>query len=418
MKKIIMRSGKSPFEVFDPSKVRKPNLIANNSGNILFANSVYKALSAHGVEIDVNRYKTSFLSAGEINERYDCFVIPLANSFRKSFIGQLNALTDLIEDLTIPCVVVGVGAQTDLNHKLLGGSPIDAEVKRFAGAVLDRSASIGVRGEFTKEYLGNLGFSDVDVIGCPSMFLNGGSLNVQKRVSSLSTNSKIALNLTPGMTDAVCNLFRRGWKNFPNAVYVSQDGNDYEYVYMGKPINGLRKGDALPALLNHPLYKKNQVKFFYDVSPWLEEMRSVEFSFGTRIHGNVFSLLAGTPALVVAHDSRTLELARYFEIPHIRSIDIDETTSVESLYETADFTNTCGNHLARFEVFRKFFKRNGLPFIYDSDSDVSAFEVRLNETDFHGGISCVTSVVRGELASRVSYIHEHYKRLISRVSTK
>src|SRR5690606_30287480 len=150
--------------------------------------------------------------------------IPLANSFRKSFIGQLDALTKLIEDLRIPCVVVGVGAQTDLDLRLLGGSPIDSHVKKFAGAVLDRSACIGVRGDFTKDYLNRLGFSDVDVIGCPSMFLNGASLSVEKRVPSLSRDSRIALNLTPGMSDGVCNLFRRGWKEFPNAIYVPQDG--------------------------------------------------------------------------------------------------------------------------------------------------------------------------------------------------
>lgn len=418
MKKIILRSGKTPFEVFGPSSVKKPNLIANNSGNILFAHSVYKALSVPGVEVDVNRYRTSFLSADEINERYDCFVIPLANSFRKSFVGQLDALSDLIERLKIPCVVVGVGAQTDLDFQLLKGSEIDSNVKRFARAVLDRSSSIGVRGEFTKQYLNKLGFSDVDVIGCPSMFLNGPRLCVEKRVPSLSKDSRIALNLTPKMSEEVCNLFRRGWRQFPNAIYVPQDGRDYEYLYMGKPVEGLRKGDALPGRLNHPLYKSGQIRFFYDVSPWLEEMRSVKFSFGTRIHGNVFALLAGTPALVVAHDSRTLELAQYFEIPHIRSVEVNEKTSVESLYDRADCTNTVKNHAQRFDAFRSFIKKNGLPFIYDNDDHVRAFESRLSDIEFYGAVRPLTSVNRTEISTRVSFIHDHYKKMISKAQAR
>ncbi|WP_410089573.1 polysaccharide pyruvyl transferase family protein, partial [Streptomyces sp. gb1(2016)] len=46
-------------------------------------------------------------------------------------------------------------------------------VREFVTEVLNRSASIGVRGEFTEQYLKNMGFRDVEVIGCPSMFMNG-----------------------------------------------------------------------------------------------------------------------------------------------------------------------------------------------------------------------------------------------------
>ena len=47
--------------------------------------------------------------------------------------------------------------------------------KKFVRAVLNTTASIGVRGEFTFNYLRSLGFSskEVDVIGCLSMFLYG-----------------------------------------------------------------------------------------------------------------------------------------------------------------------------------------------------------------------------------------------------
>ena len=43
------------------------------------------------------------------NAEYDMFLIPLANAFRTTFKKELKMLTDLVERLTIPCVVVGVG---------------------------------------------------------------------------------------------------------------------------------------------------------------------------------------------------------------------------------------------------------------------------------------------------------------------
>jgi polysaccharide pyruvyl transferase WcaK-like protein len=80
-----------------------------------------------------------------------------------------------------------------------------------------------------------------------------------------------------------------------------------------------------PITLDHPLIRSDRVRFFLDPTTWFEHLAQYDFSFGTRIHGNIAALLAGTPALLLAHDSRTLELAEYHEIPHrtITSIEDD-----------------------------------------------------------------------------------------------
>lgn len=51
--------------------------------------------------------------AGHSNERYDQYVIPLANAFRRSVIERLDQYSEIIEGLRIPVVVIGVGAQLD-----------------------------------------------------------------------------------------------------------------------------------------------------------------------------------------------------------------------------------------------------------------------------------------------------------------
>jgi hypothetical protein len=157
------------------------NLIGNNVGNLVFSQAVFRLLSTEGNDLETARLVNE--SAAQINAGYDHLVIPLANAFRKSFLDSLNAMSDLLEKLTIPVSVVGVGAQASLKGSVRSADQVAPAVQRFVRAALQRSPSIGVRGEFTQAYLRDLGFADdeIDVIGCPSMFMYGPDLNVQRR---------------------------------------------------------------------------------------------------------------------------------------------------------------------------------------------------------------------------------------------
>ena len=110
-----------------------------------------------------------------------------------------------------------------------------------------------------------------------------------------------------------------GAEHYPNLVYMAQNIQTLELMLhgtypMGKKGTMLRTG--VPVSLKHPLIRQNRVRFFLDPKTWFAHLANYDFSFGTRIHGNIAALLAGTPALLLAHDSRTLELADYHEIPY------------------------------------------------------------------------------------------------------
>jgi len=371
---------------------------------MLFAFSVYKSLSHPNNTITCNAYRIP-KNADEINEEFDAFVIPLANAFRPSFLRQLNALTDLIRKLRIPCIVVGVGAQHSLDGKAT--NPIvDDAVKKFAYAVLDKSHSIGVRGDHTREYLHRLGFSDVVAIGCPSIYFNDGQIHIRHK--PVTESSKIAVNLTKGMPDSVWNLFRRTWNNL-DCTYVAQDITDFEYIYWGKPITaGVKKGDAFPAKINHPLYANDRIRIYTHLKPWLESLSKFDFSFGTRIHGNIAALLAGTPSVVIAHDSRTLEMSQFYEIPFVRTDEINEHTSAISLYENADFSKLTNAISGKFDQYLKFLENNGLRHIYHDSNAVSEFNRKFFSLTPAGEIGPILSCSKKELASRISTLHVHY----------
>jgi hypothetical protein len=62
---------------------------------------------------------------------------------------------------------------------------------------------------------------------------------------------------------------------------------------------------------------------FFNYPDWVLFMRGMRFCLGTRIHGTVAALLAGVPALLICHDSRTTELARSMNIPHLPATELD-----------------------------------------------------------------------------------------------
>src|SRR4029079_3399401 len=163
---------------------------ANNSGNLLFLETAWKILSAKGTEITADRLSAHRLGADRINERFDAYVIPLANAFRRSYMDSLIRLTRVIERLTIPVTVLGVGVQFARSQEPRAVRPFDDAVKAFARAVLDRSPSIGVRGETTQTYLRELGFRDVEVIGCPSMFLNGERMEGNQSITTVDRGAR------------------------------------------------------------------------------------------------------------------------------------------------------------------------------------------------------------------------------------
>ena len=136
------------------------NMIGGNVGNLIYAYSIYRNLTTEDVEIIPDRYRINEKDASEINKKYDAYIIPLADAFRESFVESLKKYTKLIEKLTIPVIVIGVGVKAPMNKRIENGFPFDNVVKEFVKAVLKRSNMIGVRGQITADYLSYLGFTE------------------------------------------------------------------------------------------------------------------------------------------------------------------------------------------------------------------------------------------------------------------
>ncbi|MFE4798237.1 polysaccharide pyruvyl transferase family protein [Streptomyces sp. NPDC056708] len=388
VKRILLRSGKSPYDVVSVERALHEDVFATNSGNLIFSDAAHKILETPRSEVVSNGIATRVADADRINSEYDVFVIPLANAFRPSFERQLERLTQLISKLKIPVVVPGVGAQTGVNYSADRLKPMQPTVHAFVSAVLDHSASIGVRGEFTERYLRDMGFRDVDVIGCPSMFLNGSRIDIRQSGRALGPESRIAIN---GSHDAVRKhklgrIINHTHARYPHLRFIGQNLSEARQLHWRDLSHQNASLTDIPTHPDHPMYGQDKVRVYIDPVTWMDDLRGFDFSFGSRIHGNIAALLAGTPATVLCGDSRTLELCRYFDIPHRMLADAPFDLDPAGLCAEADFGPLMRGHQERFDRFMNFLDKNGLENTFTHGDSGAAFEARMSSLAFPPGI--------------------------------
>ncbi len=410
--RILVRGGKPPHVPVSPEASLARwgwGIFGANVGNTLFLESVYRAVNVPSAEVSVDslyveQTKSPAELAAEINEQFDVYVLPLANAFRANFERSLTKLTQVIEHLTIPVVVPGIGGQSGIGDAMGG---LDTATKAFVAAVLDRSASIGVRGERTAQYLRSLGFpeSTVDIIGCPSMFDNNGDVVVTKRVERLDEDSAIAINVSPA--DGAEAFVEWHTEKYKRLIYVPQEHAELAMLLWGDTTPAPSR--LLPTHSSHTLYREGRIRFFLDPTTWHEFMRTQDFAFGMRIHGTIAALAAGTPAMLLAHDSRTLELAEYHRIPY-RAIGADlPVVDAADAYGSVDFAELNAFRHEAKDRYIAFWRRNGVPTIHDPGQANPSYEDDLHQVDFPAGIGPIASIMsptERELLRKLNWLRQ------------
>lgn len=373
-KSIAIRSYLDPLA--DTNYAHAKARIGRNTGNLIFAASAQRALTTVENSPEPRSLTYWGRNVDRLNAEFDHLVIPLANAFRRSYLPQLKVLTSLVQRVKIPVTILGIGAQAQLDNTWVHDPERDEAVKTLLSAVLDRSPTIGVRGELTQQYLRGLGFDQVDVIGCPSMFMNGPDLRLREVTGVLNENSSLAVNFTPGVP------VPKKWithlaKTHRRAMFIAQDRADIEAMFGGR-VAGTSTPDY-PGSLTHPFLESGRMRVHLHAPTWIAAMRTFDFSFGHRIHGNVAALLAGTPAHVIVHDSRTRELAEYFEIPHSAATDVTKHTTPQSLYEASDWKPMIDGHPERLRRFTDFLALHDLPHCLDEPAGETVFDRAIAE---------------------------------------
>ena len=398
-----MRGNLHPYKRHDVCDVYFKNRMAENTGNLLFLNSMVNALSVDGAVIDMN-YSLPLKKTDLINAEYQKVVLPYANAFKESFAEKMKRGAEFVRKLKIPCIVPCIGIQ---DPGYWNNSAFAKTAKAFIGAVLNHSATIGVRGEVTADCLKRIGFdsSKIDVIGCPSMFMYGKDLpQIVKRPWDRVT--RLAFNITAGLPDLpiraqICDFMAREIKKYRHPTYIAQVRAE-----MGMLLFGDCRHYSGQKFLRLDIFGDyitgNHMKLFIDHLSWSDYFRNhIDVNFGPRIHGAVAGLLGGVPSLVLAHDLRTKELCDYHEIPYAEASSLTPKTTLADIYDTADYTNYLKNHPKRLNAFHAFLRKNEIESIFDHGNESG----NNGSVVAYGSIDPVFNLSRSELIERLQKCH-------------
>jgi len=91
------------------------------------------------------------------------------------------------------------------------------------------------------------------------------------------------------------------------------------------------------------------------------------------LHGVIASLLAGVPAVLIVHDTRTREMAQHIKIPYLEAADLVELLSsgsldIEGIYEGADLDAFNKNQPIYHAAFSAFFAKNAVEVVLSKEN--------------------------------------------------
>ncbi|GAA0589623.1 hypothetical protein GCM10009416_30240 [Craurococcus roseus] len=340
-----------------------------NTGNLFIGHGLF-----HGLDCARKAFHPGFgaIPAERLHEHFDLVVIPASN-----FVGNGVDLTDHADYFArskVPLFCFGLGSQ------VLPGQEVALKpgTERFLRLLSERGGSVGVRGAFTAEVLWNLGIRNVSITGCPSL-LNLRPSTVAKLAASKPSLDKIAVNFSNNVRRH--SIAATGMRASENALFQRVIHENAYYILQNETpemalLDAMARNDAAAASAVLPRiaelfdvsgsredvrrFLEGRIRVFFSVEDWVGCMGTMSASLGSRFHGNVAALLAGTPALFLVHDMRTLELCELLRVPHLvldRAVPAEET--VERLL-AADYRPFARQFERLMMEWRLFLHRNGL----------------------------------------------------------
>ncbi|RZN19942.1 MULTISPECIES: polysaccharide pyruvyl transferase family protein [unclassified Escherichia] len=350
-----------------------PLLIPENSGNMVHAEAPLRMFSRA-----VHYRDSSFILSGEtnfkdfVNKTCSHLIITLANSLslEKPSPDKYKRLLDSLKQYDVPIIVFGLGIQSsvrDINK---------AELCKEAIELLDflsfKAMYLGVRGEFTKKVIEKCtNIKNVFVTGCPSLFSDPIALRVLYEKYTKRDFNVASINVTNLSRVSEKQLFERAVLS--NSFFIEpvnkrthqyyidliKEKKDAELPYYFKSMVNNNESSLNKEQLD--LYIKTKYRLFRNTKTWYEFNREcVDYTFGTRFHVNMASVLSGVPALWLTHDARTLELTEFFNLP---SIDLDaiNSMSLSQIKSYISYDKFFKNINKLFNNFNEYLEVNGLP---------------------------------------------------------
>ncbi|MBB4198014.1 hypothetical protein CCR94_05055 [Rhodoblastus sphagnicola] len=363
--KIFLLGATPSFELADTLALRdRLALTGGNTGNQIIAHGLLKPLAVDA--LDWSHAK----GPAYVQQNFDHILIAAANFLHTGF--DFGGMARFIEQTTLPVAIVGLGAQSNTYNPKIDLHP---GTRRFVKVIAERCVKIGVRGAFTAEVLADMGVDNVQVVGCPSYYMNGSD-GVEIRTVAFDDATRVAVN---GSRDVVRHSFDQDKMLSAlhglmaealryDALFVAQTeaeeitiadhpGSPQAQAAADRLVDFYRPSNLDMDGLRDWALRRSRV--FWSVDNWLDAMRQVDFVVGTRFHGAIAALSVGTPAFVLCHDTRTMEMCEFLGLPHgdIRALD---KIDFAALHAGCDFAAFRARQRQLTWDYARFLDENGL----------------------------------------------------------
>lgn len=322
--------------------------INTNTGNKVWMQGLISEISCDNNTISFYDKKENW---EYINSNYDLIIFSTANLICKEYKSSIKRIAREFKNCKIPIYVISIGAQAEGYEDIKNVcSDVGDEIKELIDAIYMTKGEFALRGWFTKEIFDKIAFNTAVVTGCPSLYQNGRDLFIHNCDVNMN-DINLALNgdwkyIYMYMTEKL------------SSYYVDQD-IWYKEIFCSSFWQRDEKQVIKDIVRRYGIKQTNlflndRIKQFYDVAEWKAffDDKKIDFSFGSRIHGNIMSILSGVPALVIAKDTRTKEMAEFFEIPFISIEEINKPLSY--LLNKADYSMFNKNFKIKYDNYREF----------------------------------------------------------------
>ena len=329
-----------------------------NWGNRLWFQGIYSAINNGENTYD---FLGDVIDPEQINAEYDFIILSLANIFNPEYAYGLRRYAELFSKIRIPVYVIACGVQADNYADLPDiASAIKDDAQKFIQSVYRTGGEFALRGHFTKKFFDLLGFHSAVVTGCPSLFQLGPDFRVPEEKVSES-------QLFPVFNGSLKPLSQL-LQTYSKSTFIDQC-NFFDLLYNPDSLHGIGYRRELRFINNYGytaarLLAEGRLIMIADMNDWFQYLRNNGFNYalGSRIHGTIMALLSGIPATILTIDSRTKEMAEFFEIPSHESICNHTYTHDEflSLYEQMDYRSFNRNFRSKYDAFEEFLSSHGI----------------------------------------------------------
>lgn len=331
--------------------------LGHNTGNMIFTEALLRVLGGA-------RQVSFSLSAEEIDDA-DAIVIAAANLIND--FEDYGWLADSIERTKLPVFLIGVGAQAGLNCHIPIVRPGTLRLLRI---VSERSKLVAARGSFTSEVLAHYGIKNSAPVGCPSLLLAGA--HGPKFAAGPSAERIVLHGTRHGFNRCGAlqswlyqSAYRNDWdlilqSELADAYYALGKTNNEQIIARAEPVvRDVYQADDASDIAS---YLRRRGKFVTHFKAWLDYVGQRTFCVGSRIHATIAAIIAGTPATLIVHDARTLELAATMGIPHImaESISLDDDFPMEQLMEAFSQAYDFSSYRTYHDTYKNLFHANAL----------------------------------------------------------